>query len=224
MIDEQIGAALAAIIALGLALKAGVGPVVMYLTEAIKDAIQPPPGWGGLISVITGVGLGAAIGALAALITEDSSLGTFIAFGAVGGLFMASGAIESHKAAASVNTSASAAIVDGEIKAENRAASLAQRFGFSFPNHGDSEAEYVSGQTYGAPHWSGAELEDGEDDNFNWAAAREAGGHTGQAIDAEPIKTEPPSEEWRGSGAPGGAQTNGSAQALAGAPVTSTSA
>ncbi len=38
MVNENIATVLAAIIALGLALQAGIGPVVMFLTESIKDA------------------------------------------------------------------------------------------------------------------------------------------------------------------------------------------
>lgn len=200
MVNEQIGATLAAIIALGLALKAGVGPVVMYLTEAIKDALQPPPGWGGLISVVTGVVLGAAMGALSALVTDGTGLGTFIAFGAVGGLFMASGAIETHKAAAGINVSDSAAIAEAE---DSGAAESATPTPLSYEPSGM------------ALRWSGAEIEDGEDDSYDWANARSVGGHTGQAIEAEPTITEPPSEEYRGAGAP--------ADAMAGNPVTSTS-
>src|SRR5688500_14546082 len=96
-VNENIATVLAAIIALGLALRSGVGPVVMYLTEAIKDALQPPEGWGGVISVIVGMGLGMTVGALTALMTPESGMGTFIAFGALAGLFMAAGAIETHK-------------------------------------------------------------------------------------------------------------------------------
>lgn len=110
MPDSNIATVLAAVIALGLALKAGVGPVVMYLTEAIKDALHPEPGAGGLISVAVGVILGSVIGALTAVVTADSSVVAYVGFGAIGGLFMAAGAVESHKAAGAVNTEASKAI------------------------------------------------------------------------------------------------------------------
>jgi hypothetical protein len=120
MVNENIATVLAAIIALGLALQAGVGPVVMLLTESIKDAFRTPSGSGGIISVFVGVLLGILIGCLTAMVTPDSGLGTYGAFGAVAGLFMGAGAIRSYKASADINTSGSVGIANA--KADKAAA------------------------------------------------------------------------------------------------------
>lgn len=179
-INENIATVLAAIIALGLALRAGVGPVVMYLTEAVKDALKPPSGWGGLISVLVGMALGVTVGLLAALTTPDTGIGTFMAFGAVAGLFMASGAIESHKAAGDLNTKASAAV---NVESANTVTATADSF------------------TPMALEPIGSEPAESDD----WIVSRETGGHLGAAIAVDPIPdVGEPSEEYLGDGPPPG--------------------
>lgn len=199
-INENIAAVLAAIIALGLALRSGVGPVVMYLTEAIKDAFKPPAGWGGLLSVVVGIGLGVILGALTALVTEDSGLGTFMAFGALAGLFMAAGAIESHKASGQINTGASAAV---NVESANTVAAApllapgSYSYGY-YPAELSSEPAEID--MNGEPDVSGP-----EDD---WLAFRDIGGHTGQAVEVEPSpEVGEPSDRYRGEGNPPGIQT-----------------
>lgn len=212
-INDNIAGVLAAIIGLGLALRAGVGPVVMYLTEAIKDAVEPPPGYGGLISVIVGILLGTSVGALTAILTAGTDVWTYAAFGALGGLFMASGAIEAHKAAGAVNTQASAAIETG-----NRVA-LAQTVRtlnpWDFPGVQPSAAamatpafgrdsSYDSDRAKPAGDMSSDDdTREAEFEEWDWASARQDSGH-GQNLleEVPPLRTEQPSTEYRGLGHP----------------------
>lgn len=196
-INENIATVLAAIIALGLALRAGVGPVVMYLTEAVKDAFKPPAGWGGLISVLVGMILGITVGALAALTTPDTGIGTFMAFGAVAGLFMASGAIESHKAAGDLNTGASAAVNVEQATTVNAEGSGPRPMAFTL---GAEPAGGYDG-TYDINQELGSEPAESDD----WIADREAGGHTGAAVEVEPLPDlGEPSDLYLGDGPPPG--------------------
>lgn len=201
-INENIATVLAAIIALGLALRAGVGPVVMYLTEAVKDAFKPPAGWGGLISVLVGMILGITVGALAALTTPDTGIGTFMAFGAVAGLFMASGAIESHKAAGQVNQNASAT-VNVESADTVNAEPLAPgsySYGYYPATLGAEPAGGYDG-TYDINQELGSEPAESDD----WIADREAGGHTGAAVEVAPLPDlGEPSDQYLGDGPPPG--------------------
>lgn len=205
-INDNIAGVLAAIIGLGLALRAGVGPVVMYLTEAIKDAFEPPAGYGGLISVIVGMVLGVAVGALTAILTTGTDIWTYAAFGALGGLFMASGAIEAHKAAGAVNTQASLAIQTGKnIAAEALSSAEARKLRatqpinlepiqgtqMAFVNYGTNEDDYRDAE---AETWASG---------WDWESARQDSGH-GQSWNEEvpPVNTETPSAEYRGLGHP----------------------
>lgn len=103
MPNEDIAKVLAAIIAIGLALQSAVGPVVMYITEAIKSAFKPKSGYAGLIALGVAVVLGVVIGVLTAATTPDTGVGTYAAFGAIAGVFMAAGAVKTYKAAGSIN-------------------------------------------------------------------------------------------------------------------------
>jgi hypothetical protein len=109
---QDIAALVGALIALGLALQAGVGPTVMFLTEAVKDAFKVRPGFGGLLAVFIGSLLGMGLGLLTAVLTQStySEYIGLILIGLFAGLFMGSGAVQSHKSAALVNTEAASAI------------------------------------------------------------------------------------------------------------------
>lgn len=181
-INEQIATVLAAIIALGLALRAGVGPVVMYLTEAVKDAFKPPAGWGGIISVLIGMILGVTLGLLTALTTPDTPLATFMAFGAVAGLFMASGAIETHKAAGQVNARAKTA-----VNVEQAETVVAEPM--------------APAETPSTPFFF--DTEPAEWEEADWEEARLSSGHTGEAVEVEPLPDiGEPSDRYRGVGPP----------------------
>lgn len=212
-INDNIAGVLAAIIGLGLALRAGVGPVVMYLTEAIKDAIEPPPGYGGLISVAVGITLGTAVGALTAILTTGTDVWTYAAFGALGGLFMASGAIEAHKAAGAVNTQASSAIQTGKnIAADNAERAETRKllaadlpvFRPSAVSMADRDTSYDSDrETFGGDMSSDGDTRPAEFEEWDWASARTDSGH-GQSWNEEvpPVRTDVPSAEYRGLGHP----------------------
>jgi hypothetical protein len=207
VINEDIATVLGAVIALGLALKAGVGPVVMYLTEAIKDAFQPGAGWGGLISVGVGATLGVGMGILTAAVTEGTNIGVYAAFGAVAGLFMAAGAVETHKAAGQINPEASASVnVERAetVTAESNnayAAGGASLGPLSFTAFEDSGTYDINRDPY-----IGTEIPDGEAEDYSgplpeWHAYREAGGHLGEAQEVDPIPDlPPPSDRYRGTG------------------------
>lgn len=215
-INDQIATLLAAIIALGLALRAGVGPVVMYLTEAIKDAFKLPDGWGGLMSVIVGIIVGVTLGGLSAAVTTDSDIGVFMAFGALGGLFMAAGAIETHKAAGQVNPEAGAAVnvesadtvaavaTNGQTPANVAEWLPVARDSDYFEDYPESNGILRS---YSTGIYSTEDAIEGEDGSSepvsDWLSFREAGGHTGEAIEAEPIEGVPePTVDYRGDGPP----------------------
>lgn len=196
-INENIATVLAAIITLGLALRAGVGPVVMYLTEAVKDAFKLPDGWGGITSVVVGMILGVALGGLTASATPDSPLFTFMAFGALAGLFMAAGAIETHKAAGQVNPEAGAAVNVEEANTVNSTPFPPGSYSYGYYPAYSEELEEPS------VDFSGVIIEDGEEDTSGplaeWDVYRAAGGHTGDAVEVEPIEDLPePSDRYRG--------------------------
>ena len=215
-INDNIAGVLAAIIGLGLALRAGVGPVVMYLTEAIKDAVEPPPGYGGLISVIVGILLGTSVGALTAILTAGTDIWTYAAFGALGGLFMASGAIEAHKAAGAVNTQASAAIETGNRVALAQTVRTLNPWDFpgvqpsaaamATPAFGrDSDRAEPTGDMSPSMADEESDTREAEFEEWDWASARQDSGH-GQNLleEVPPLRTEQPSTEYRGFGHPSG--------------------
>lgn len=102
---QNIAITLAAIVGIGLALSPALGPLVMYLVEAIKGTGKVPAGYGGIVAIVIGVLIGAGLGALTDAMAEDSySIGVMIALGAFAGALMASGAIREYKAAGDVNT------------------------------------------------------------------------------------------------------------------------
>lgn len=112
---QNIAAVVGAIVALALTLQTATGPTVMYLTEALKAAFPNQSGKGGLYAIGVSCTLGAGLGIITAIVTGASGSGYvgFLAIGLFVGLFMAAGAVNSHKAAATVNTTASADIETG---------------------------------------------------------------------------------------------------------------
>lgn len=109
---SDIAAVVAALVALGLALRSAVGPTLMYLTEAVKSALPISDGKGGVIAVAIGCAFGTALGVVTGLLADVNGreYAGLAAIGFMAGIFMASGAIEAHKASALVNTDASRAI------------------------------------------------------------------------------------------------------------------
>lgn len=102
---EQIAAVIGGILALSLVLQGAAGGTIMYLTEAIKDAFGISPGKGGLVSVIVGILVGMAMGLVTGLVADAprDNFAALLAIGFTAGLFMAGGAVRSHKAAGAVN-------------------------------------------------------------------------------------------------------------------------
>jgi hypothetical protein len=166
------------------------------------------------------MGLGVTVGMLAALVTPDSGVGTFMAFGAVAGLFMAAGAIEGHKAAGQVNSSAGAAVnvesaetVTAEAGGAPNPFTLgaapmvpgSYSYGFYPASFEETDPDGRSAGTYDLNRDTGEIDMDGEDDSSDWVTSREAGGHSGAAVEAEPLPdVGDPDDRWRGEGDPPG--------------------
>lgn len=108
----NIAQLVAGIVALSLALKAALGPVVMYLAEQIKSAYPVRDGAGGLIALCVSLIMGGLLGLMAGALyrTPTESLLLYVALGIFAGFFISAGATESYKASALVNVDKAAAI------------------------------------------------------------------------------------------------------------------
>lgn len=103
----NMGAVLAAIVTVSLALTQAIGPLVMYLTEAIKATGKIRDGWSGLVALIVGVAIGSALGWLTdAFANESYGTWAMVGLGAFAGAMMAAGAVKTYKAVGEVNTKA----------------------------------------------------------------------------------------------------------------------
>lgn len=110
----NIAQLVAGIVALSLALKAALGPVVMYLAEQIKSAYPVRDGAGGLIALGVSLFMGGLLGLMAGALyrTPTESLLLYVALGIFAGFFISAGATESYKASALVNIEKSAALAE----------------------------------------------------------------------------------------------------------------
>lgn len=117
----NIAQLVAGIVALSLALKAALGPVVMYLAEQIKSAYPVRDGAGGLIALGVSLMMGGLLGLMAGALyrTPTESLLLYVALGIFAGFFISAGATESYKASALINVDKSAAVA--EVKAADEA-------------------------------------------------------------------------------------------------------
>lgn len=97
------------IVAAALALATALGPTVMYLTEALKKAFHVENGSGGLIALVLSVILTALLAVVTVTYTQDGAdTGDYLlalGIGAFVGIFVGGGAVQSYKAAGSVNPS-----------------------------------------------------------------------------------------------------------------------
>lgn len=103
---ENLGIVLAAIVGVSLALTQAVGPLLVYLTEAIKRTGKVKDGYAGVVTLVLGMVLGGALGGLTDAMSEADSygFGTMVALGVFGGALMAAGAVKTYKAMGDVNT------------------------------------------------------------------------------------------------------------------------
>jgi len=109
---ENMGQVLAIIVTVSLALMQAVGPLVMYITEAIKATGKVKDGWSGLVALIVGIAIGAGLGGLTdALAAESYDRWALVGVGAFAGALMAAGAIKTYKAVGEVNTKATPTVV-----------------------------------------------------------------------------------------------------------------
>jgi pimeloyl-ACP methyl ester carboxylesterase len=128
----SMGQVLAVIVTVSLALTQAIGPLVMYITEAIKATGKVKEGWSGLVALVVGVSLGAGLGWLTdAFAAENYDRWSLVGVGAFAGALMAAGAIKTYKAVSQVNVQATPAVVitgetmstdEGEIEPTTMAA------------------------------------------------------------------------------------------------------
>lgn len=111
---ENLGIVLAAIVGVSLALTQAVGPLLVYLTEAIKSTGKVKDGYAGVVTLILGMVIGGALGGLTDAMSEaDSySFSTMVALGVFGGALMAAGAVKTYKAMGDVNAKTGTLVVD----------------------------------------------------------------------------------------------------------------
>jgi hypothetical protein len=180
MPDSDIAKTVAAIVALGLALQASLGPSIMQVTDALKAALNLPDGMGGLVAVITGILLGAGIGAVTAA-TTNANYWTSLGFGALAGVLVGAGAVKEYKAAGVTNITTSAAV--------NRAAIRASAIMEPFPSYTDYTNEQPAHLTDGVV---GA-----EEETLNPPTAHE---YTGQSVEVAPLDNLPdPTHDYQGN-------------------------
>lgn len=105
---DNIAVVVAAVVALSLTLAGSLGPALMLVTEAIKDAFNVGPGKGGLIALVVAIITTTALALITAILSvENASTGDYVALAAIGalvGVFVGAGAINSHKAAATIES------------------------------------------------------------------------------------------------------------------------
>jgi hypothetical protein len=107
---QSLGIVLAAIVAASLALSQAVGPLLVYLTEAVKATGKVKDGYAGMVTLVLGMVIGGALGGLSDAIADESyGFGVMVALGVFAGALMAAGAVSSYKAMGDVNTSAGSA-------------------------------------------------------------------------------------------------------------------
>lgn len=193
MPDKDLATTIAALVALALVFQAAFGPSVMYITEALKGALHLPEGAGGLAAIVVGMSLGAGIGLITAIETDNTGKYTSVGFGLVAGLMAGAGAVKEYKAAGSTNIETSHAIETANLVAKSDAAYdelvtanapilTSQGIHPSWPlnqtiTKGDPEADYV---------------DISKDDTV--------AEHTGQAIDVEPLADIPvPTHDYTGT-------------------------
>lgn len=110
----DIATVIGAVVTLSLALSKAIGSTIMFLTEVLKEAFNVPSGKGGLVAIGVSVLLCGSVGVLTPIVASDTaSTNDSVVYGLIGclaGILVAAGAVESHKASATVNTEASTAI------------------------------------------------------------------------------------------------------------------
>lgn len=99
----DLAVVVAALVALSLALQTAAGPTLMYMAEAVKAAFSVPEGKGGIVAIGLGVVMGTLFGGLSALLVPDTNTAAVMAAGALAGMFMGAGAVQTHKAAGEIN-------------------------------------------------------------------------------------------------------------------------
>jgi hypothetical protein len=104
---NNIAVTVAALVAVALALATAIGPTVMYITEALKKAFNVSDGKGGLVALVMSIILTAILSVVTTYTTQDSAgVREYVAalgVGAVLGIFVGGGAVQSYKAAGSIN-------------------------------------------------------------------------------------------------------------------------
>lgn len=105
---NDIATVVAALVAVALALATAMGPTVMYITEALKKAFNVSDGKGGLVALAISIFLTAVLSVVTTYTTQEgASIREYIAalgIGSVIGIFVGGGAVQSYKAAGSINT------------------------------------------------------------------------------------------------------------------------
>lgn len=144
---KNLAVVLAAVVGVSLALVQAVGPLLVYLTEAVKATGRIREGYSGIVALVLGIGLGASLGWLTDSLATDERVGTstMVGLGAFGGALMAAGAIKTYKAMGDVNTQAAPERTDMATMADLDAAvsylSNNQSYGQMSPAAADDESE-----------------------------------------------------------------------------------
>jgi hypothetical protein len=96
MDPEQIGLTVGLVVAASLALQTALGPAMASICEAIKATKRAPEGYGGVISLALGTGLGTVAGLLACAQSQQFTP-LWIGVGAFAGLIgLGAGGVRSH--------------------------------------------------------------------------------------------------------------------------------
>ena len=112
MNEQQIGEAIAVILAVSIVLGRILGPVVMYLTESIKATGLIPDGYAGILNMVLSVLLAIPLMILAdGLTPTNQPTWVLVMLGAVSGAVAASDAVRSYKAVGDVNTKGAATTI-----------------------------------------------------------------------------------------------------------------
>lgn len=102
----DIGQILAAVVAVSLALAGALGPSIMLITEALKQALTLPNRVGGLVAMAVSVGLCILLALLTATVAvEAAGWQDYMSLGIVGilaGILVGASAIRSHRTAQTI--------------------------------------------------------------------------------------------------------------------------
>jgi len=94
--DTELGLVVGLVVAASLALQTALGPAMASICEAIKSTGRAPEGYGGVISLVLGTGLGTAAGLLACAQSQQFTP-LWVGIGAFAGLIgLGAGGVRSH--------------------------------------------------------------------------------------------------------------------------------